>query len=61
METNITYNVYKIVNLQMLDYLDDTLFETDEDQFLINSSCKCCITYDRIDLSKGIAIHLLET
>ena len=55
METNITY-VYKIVNSQMLDYLDDNLFETDEDLFLINSSYKCCITYDRIDLSEGIDV-----
>ena len=31
METNIIYNVNKTVNLQMLDYLDDILFETDED------------------------------
>ena len=29
---------YKIVNKQMLDYLDGNLFETDKDYFLINGT-----------------------
>ena len=38
----------KIVDKQMIDYLDDNIFETDEDYFLffilINGCYKCCIT-----------------
>ena len=39
----------------MTDYLDDNLFETDEDQFFdFDKQVLQILYYDRIDLSKGI-------
>ena len=32
---------FNILNTQMPDYLDDNIFETDENQFLINRTYKC--------------------
>ena len=41
---------YKIVDKQMIDYLDDNLFETDEEWlfYFKNGSYKCCITIELI-------------
>ena len=55
-ETIITCSLnncaYKVVDKQMIDYLDDNLFETDKDQlfYFNNGSYKC---YDRIDISES--------
>ena len=35
--------VYKIIDKQMADYLDDNHFKTDENWFLINKFYKCWI------------------
>ena len=45
--------VYKFVDKQITDYLDDNLFETDEHQFCfvlvaLNGSYECCIAIELI-------------
>ena len=39
---------YEIVEKQMIDYLGQNPFETDENYILINGSHKCCITIELI-------------
>ena len=43
---NVPEDSVESVNTQMKNYLDDSLFESDKNQFLIliNGSYRCCIT-----------------
>ena len=57
LEVHLDNCIYKVVERQIIDYLSEFSFETDEESFLLNRPCKCFIT---IELIYGKKLMLLK-